>query len=93
MSVFSDDAEDDPELETAVHALNDGSSLLMNLRAKHDISLERAVVLVMMAAEMEGGVPVARVMRLAARTFSENAAKAARAAGKRPGGHKFIGRR
>lgn len=85
MSVISDD----PELEVAVHALNEASSLLMKLRMNHQISLERAAVIVMMAAELEGGVPVARVMRLAARTLSESAAATARQALKqRPIGRK-----
>lgn len=78
MSVFSDDAE----LKVAALALNDASSLLMNLRMKHGISLEEATALVMIAAEGEGGVPLARVMRHAARTLSESAAATARQAAK-----------
>lgn len=85
MSVFSDDAK----LEVAARALNDASSLLMNLRIKHGISLEEATALVMIAAEGEGGVPLTRVMRHAARTLSESAAATARLAAKqRPIGRK-----
>ena len=79
MSVFSEDAE----VEAAIPVLSDASSFLTSLRVSYGISLERATVLVMMAAEMEGGRPVARAMTLAARAFTKSAATAARQGAKR----------
>ncbi len=79
MNVFSEDAE----VEAAIPVLSDASSFLASLRVSYGISLERAAVLVMMAAEMEGGVATAHAMRLAALALSKSAAATARQETKR----------